>query len=149
MQIHCYRDIAAASIDELIERISGIVSEVTGYRRDLILESLKKRESLSPTAIGKGVMLPHIRLEDIEDDYIFFLRLEKGLCYKSPDGSDISFVFFIMSPLEKKGEYLRLVSAIVRMIKNDDLYNRISAITDSEELRKLLQTNLMSKGNTN
>ncbi len=149
MQIQCHRDIFAQSADDLIEKISDIASGVAGYGRDRILNSLRERESLSPTAIGKGVMLPHIRLEEIDNDYIFLIRLQKPLKYKSPDGTDISLVFFIMSPLEKKTEYLRLVSAIVKIIKNDELYARISATDDPEELKRLLLEHIAAKGTTN
>ncbi|MCX7944876.1 MAG: PTS sugar transporter subunit IIA [Deltaproteobacteria bacterium] len=149
MQIHCLTDITVESPDELIEKLSDVASRITGHPKDEILTSLRERERLSSTAIGKGVMLPHIRVDEIEADYIFFLKLDNPLKYVSPDGVDISFVFFIMSPLEKKTEYLRLVSSIVKMIKNESIYSQIRDVHNSEELKKVIQDNLLVKGITN
>ncbi len=146
MLIHCLRDINADSIGDLIEKIAIISSEITKQNRDNILSGLKEREELSPTAIGKGVLLPHIRLENITDDYLFFIRLDKPLVYKSPDGINISLVFFIMSPSDRKTEYLKLVSLIAKMIKNDETYKRIMTINDQKELESFLQEHLLQKG---
>lgn len=146
MQIYCYQDITADSLEDLINRISDIASNVTGFNKDEIISNLKERERISPTTIGKGTLLPHIRLERVENDYLFFFRLKNTLRYKTPDDMDISLVFFIMSPAERKTEYLKLVSSIVKLIKNENLYNKVLSITNSEDLKRLLQENLLSRG---
>ncbi len=146
MELFCYNNIEADSAEELIGKISEISSGLSGYERGIIYTGLTERERISPTAIGKGVLLPHIRLENLDKDYLFFFRLRKGITYKTPDSAEIRLVFLILSPLDKKTEYLRLISSIVKMVKNQDLYNRITAETDTENLRVLFLENLLAKG---
>ncbi len=146
MEIYCYKDIEITSIDELIQKISEIASEVSGYEKVRIFQHLTERERLSPTAIGKGILLPHIRLENLKSDYLFFFKIKNGLRYKTPDEKDIKLVFLILSPFDRKTEYLRLVSSIVKMINNDAIYNQISTNTDTDELKRLFLVNLFIKG---
>lgn len=147
MQIFCYKDIQANSIDQLLDRISTRAADQSGFAKEKILNDLSERERLSPTAIGRGVMLPHIRIDGISNDYLFLFVLKDGIQYNSPDNTEIRLVFLIISPLEKKSEYLKLVSSIVKMIKTDSIYKQISETSEPEEIKKILINHLLSKGN--
>ncbi len=147
MQIFCYKGIQADSIDELLDKISTIASSQSGFARDRLFTGLSERERISSTSIGKGVMLPHIRIDGITEDFLFFFLLKDRIKYNSPDNTDIKIVFLILSPLEKKSEYLRLVSAIVKMIKNDSIYQQISETQDIDGIKNILINNLFPRGN--
>jgi|GEM_PF-2026069 PTS system nitrogen regulatory IIA component len=146
MEIFCYKDIQADSIDDLLKLISDKVSEVMGYSRDSIYELLRERESLSPTAIGRGVLLPHTRLDSITTHYILIFMLRGEIPYTTPDGSPIRLVFCIISPSDSKTEYLRLVANIVRILKEDTLYNQIFMAEDEQALKGLIADMLRSRG---
>lgn len=145
MQIFCYKGLSAVSIDELLKLIAKEASVITGCKEDLLVMKLLERERLSPTAIGKGVLLPHIRLERAQEDLLLFFTLSERLRYNTPDGRDIGIVFFIVSPAEKKTEYLRLVSSIVRLIKDDDMISELISNDDTEKTKDRLYEHLLLK----
>lgn len=145
MQIFCYKDFNATSIDEVLRLIAREAALVTGCEESILASKLFEREKISPTAIGKGVLLPHVRLERAQEDFLLFFTLSERLKYNTPDGQDIEIVFFIVSPTEKKTEYLRLVSSIVRLIKSEDLISEIVLNSDVEKTKKRLHEHLVLK----
>lgn len=145
MQIFCYTGVSAVSIDDLLKLIGREAALITGCEEDLLVKRLLERERLSPTAIGKGALLPHIRLERAQEDLLLFFILSERLRYNTPDGQDIGIVFFIVSPAEKKTEYLRLVSLIVRLIKNEDMISELISNDDTEKMKDRLYEYLFSK----
>jgi len=146
MEIFCYKEISADSIDDLLKRISEKVSNAMSYNQEKIYLLMRERENLSPTAIGKGVILPHIRIDDITSHFIFVFVLKEEIQYTTPDGLPVRFVFCIVSPSESKTEYLRLVASIVRMLKDDNLYKQISMADDTDKIRDIVASVLTQKG---
>lgn len=146
MQLYFYKDIEANSVDELIATLSDIAGKLCGFEREKISSNLSERERISPTTIGRGVMLPHIRLEGIEEDYLIFLRLKKAFKYTSPDNKDVYLIFFILSPIERKTEYLKLLSLIVKMVKRDDILEILSSEQDEENVKRIILQNLSLRG---
>jgi len=146
MEIFCYKEISADSIDDLLKRISEKVSNAMSYNQEKIYLLMRERENLSPTAIGKGVLLPHIRIDDITSHFIFVFVLKEEIQYTTPDGLPVRFVFCIVSPSESKTEYLRLVASIVRMLKDDNLYKQISMADDTDKIRDIVASVLTQKG---
>ncbi len=147
MQIISYKGISVSSIEDLMNVIATEASRVVGCDGGIILSKLTERERISPTAIGKGVLLPHIRLEKAEEDFIFFFILSDRLKYNTPDGVDIGLVFFIASPMEKKTEYLKLVSSVVRLIKNEQILDDIIFTEDLQAIKSKLFEHLQPKRN--
>jgi len=89
-----------------------------------IIEGLMSRERLGTTGIGRGLAIPHVRYDELDDLLVAVGRSEKGIDFASVDGSPVEIVFLIISPEAKQDDYLaalRWVSVAAR----DEYHNKL------------------------
>ena len=53
----------------ILEKISDLLSRSSGVSKDDIFKRLYEREKLGSTSIGKGVAIPHARIENIDNHF--------------------------------------------------------------------------------
>lgn len=86
--------------------------------REDILTLVYEREKLASTSIGKGIAIPHCRLDNIDKTYVAFCKLKESVDWKSQDGTKVSFVFLVISPTAKPEQHLKALRII-----NQELYD--------------------------
>lgn len=67
---------------------------------DALLDLLLVRERLGPTAIGKGVAVPHGRSLTVLEPRLVVARSRRGVEWNAPDGLPVTLVFLALSPSE-------------------------------------------------
>lgn len=80
-------------------RNAGIVTDAP-----LLVEFLKLRERLGPTAIGKGVAIPHARSAVVQAPRVLMARSPRGIDWGAEDGAAVQLVFLVLSPGEWSDE---------------------------------------------
>ena len=78
-------------------------------------EELQSRDRMASTAIGHGVALPHSRTAHLRKIVAAVGRSERGLPDES--GPRLRLLFVLGTPRSDPGNYLLLVSALCRLIK--------------------------------
>lgn len=73
-----------------------------------------ERESLGSTAIGHGVMIPHIRVKSINKTCGCFLRLQNPVDFGAEDKQPIDLVFGLAVASNDTNEHLKTLSNIVK-----------------------------------
>ena len=85
---------------------------------------VRDREKIVSTGIGMSVALPHAKLSDLK----FFIAigvLSKGVDWQALDGHPIRLIFLIGGPEDKQTEYLKILSALTSLIKDEALRKKI------------------------
>ena len=100
--------------------------------------ALQERESLGPTGVGKGIALPHARLESIDSIMGIFLRLEKPLDFESVDRQPVDLIFALLAPLDAGVEHLKALALVSRTMRDASLCSKLRANTDPSTLHTLL-----------
>lgn len=100
--------------------------------------ALQERESLGPTGVGKGIALPHARLESIESVMGIFLRLEKPLDFESVDRQPVDLIFALLAPLDAGVEHLKALALVSRTMRDTNLCSKLRANTDPSTLHTIL-----------
>ena len=111
---------------------------VYGVDRDTVLESLEEREALGSTGFGRGVAIPHARIDMIGRPVAVLLRLQSPVDFGAADGMDVDLVFGLLSPNNAGVSHLHALAAISRMVRDDDMHQALSDAQDSEALYALL-----------
>ncbi len=113
--------------------------DVSNEEKRIIENTIFYREELMSTGIGLGVAIPHARLENINDIQIFVCVLKKECKdYESIDNLPVTTVFLIILPKEKHKEYIQILSAIVKDIKNNNLVADIHNADNETEIYERL-----------
>ncbi len=129
--------------DALKELVSLLVKnkKIPVSRKDKVLSSLLAREKLGSTAIGKGVALPHARLDFIKKPLLVISVSAKGIDFDSLDGELVSVIFLILSPKSSGGSHVKLMAVISRLLRDKFFLERLKSISGSKDLKKLITTN--------
>jgi PTS system nitrogen regulatory IIA component len=134
-------DLKAQTKDGILRELTDRIAQGHGVRDpELLLEMLKRRESLGSTGIGKGVAIPHGRSLAIADLKVLFGISRKGVDYDAIDGKPVHLFFLIVAPpQDKKNEYLPLLGKIAELVKDKKVRDRLSAVEHFDQLRDLLE----------
>ncbi len=127
-----------ASLDLLIDLLD---KRGKLHNRSAFREAIYKREELASTGIGRGIALPHARLDKCED---FFIAVgihqgEEGLAWDTIDGMPVRLIFLIGGPEKYQTAYLKLLSQITLFAKNEAFLSNILHIATEKEAMDLMQ----------
>src|SRR5262249_9729493 len=89
---------------------------------DLLRETLLLRERLAPSAIGKGVAIPHARSLAVIEPRLVVARSRRGLAWGASDGGPVQIVLLALSPSERSEvahhEFLARAVGVARLQRN-------------------------------
>lgn len=105
------------------------ISDVDGLYRQLW-----QREELGSTAIGKGVAIPHCKVEGLEQVVMAIGLCPRGVEYDSEDGQPVRLLFLLLSPEHAPAEHLQSLAAISKWVKADRHVERILAMDDAQTI---------------
>ncbi len=95
-----------------IARLAGKSKVLEGIDEQDIFAGLEARESLGSTGVGKGVAIPHCRLESVTDFVVGIVTIPSGIDYESVDDDKVRIIVFIIAPEVVSGKHVRLLSVI-------------------------------------
>jgi fructose-specific phosphotransferase system IIA component len=117
----CYLpDLKSTTKNEVIEELIEPLIE-TGILKNsnLVLETLKKRETLGSTGIGKGVAIPHCRTLAVSKIHIVCGVSRKGIEYDATDKKKVNLIFLILAPPnDEANRYLPILGTLVERIRD-------------------------------
>ena len=106
-------NLTVKSKEELLDLLSKDAVKVgAGDSSEDILEDLWNREKELPTAVGKGIAIPHCRSKSIKSSKLLFYRLNKGITWDVNE--EINLAFAILTPNGENNQHLVLLSKISR-----------------------------------
>jgi len=112
-------------LEELLEPLN-----LPEERKKLVLEALKKRESIGSTGIGKGIAIPHTRSVVLDDVYLVVGRSTEGVDFQALDGKPVHLFFLLCAPPQDPGTRylitLGMIANIARKIIKSDEYMKIN-----------------------
>ncbi len=129
---------AFGSKKRLFQELGELAALTHGVGSADVSTALQERETLGPTGVGKGIALPHARLETIDSVIGIFLRLEKPLDFESVDRQPVDLIFALLAPQDAGVEHLKALALISRTMRDTSLCSKLRANTDPSTLHTLL-----------
>jgi PTS system nitrogen regulatory IIA component len=122
-----YFNIAGKTAQEAIGELIKAARLPESMDRQALLTAVLQRESLSPTAVGHGISIPHPRnpmAPSLEDERIVVGYARAPIDFGALDKKPVSIVFLIISSSQKS--HLNILS-------------RLSFLLHDESFRKILE----------
>lgn len=88
----------ATSKKHLMQELAQRAADAYGLSQRPVFEALLERERLGSTGMGRGVAIPHARLEGLDRIVGVFSRLQKPIDYDAADGEPVDLVFALFAP---------------------------------------------------
>ncbi|MBR2723317.1 MAG: PTS sugar transporter subunit IIA [Lentisphaeria bacterium] len=115
-------------MDEIISR----AADLTKLNRDTVYRLTWKREKMMTTAVGKGLALPHIRVNDIPAPVIIIGVAKNDIAdYVAQDGKPVRVIVFMAAPDENQDAYLQLLGSVSRKMREDGVIEKLLESTEN------------------
>ncbi len=124
-------------IDFLTEKSASVLTNID---INLIRNEVWHRESLMSTGIGLGIAIPHIRIDNVAQIEVFFAVNTKDIIdYDAIDSKPVRIVILIVAGINMQNQYLKALSTITALLKNDNIREQLLACQDNAEIEKTLR----------
>jgi len=133
-------DLEAAGKEEALERlVAHLVEKKRVKSGHVVLEALKKRESLGSTGIGKALAVPPGRTTVTNALTVLYARSVEGIPWDSMDHKPVHFIFLILAPhQEKENHYLPLLGKIVEFARDAAVRRKLMKVNTHAGLLDVL-----------
>jgi nitrogen PTS system EIIA component len=107
---------------------------------DGIVRSIVTRErTRGTTGFGKGVAVPHAKVEGLAQIVAAVGRSSGGVDFASLDGQPVHIVFLIVSPADQPDEHLRAMDLIFRHLQQEKFRKFLRQLDSAEHIYDLLK----------
>ncbi|MEM8654455.1 MAG: PTS sugar transporter subunit IIA [Pseudomonadota bacterium] len=128
----------ASSKKRLFHEIGDLVQSAYDLNAGLVVESLIAREALGPTGVGRGVALPHARLDGTSDVVGAFVLLDKPIDFDAVDRQPVDIAFALFAPEEAGVEHLKALALVSRTLRDGAICTKLRANPDPTTLFAIL-----------
>jgi len=106
----------------------------------ILFKTLKRRENLGSTGIGKGIAIPHCRSLVVNELRLAYGRKPEGIEFNAIDDAPVHNFFLIVAPpLEVSNQYLPVLGKVAQFAKDPDIPKKLSDLSDPSEFLALLE----------
>ncbi|MBI5273909.1 MAG: PTS sugar transporter subunit IIA [Chlamydiales bacterium] len=134
------------SRNEALEKLTNALFQ-TGKIADktMFYESLLEREKIVSTGIGMGIAIPHAK-QRLYSEFFLAIGIEqnKGIDWGSIDNLPVHLIFVIGGPSDRQNEYLTILSALTKLIRNKELRSNLIHAKTKEEICYLIKNQEIS-----
>lgn len=131
-------DLDATNKRAALQLLAAEAAERLGRAEREILDALKARENVGSTALGRGVALPHARIEGSIAPIMIFARLRRPVDYEAPDEEPVDLVILVLWPAESPEGLMPTLSETCRAIREPQVLQRLRSAKTPEEVVALL-----------
>lgn len=112
--LHVQATKRTAALNEVARLLEGHpeVGNFAGFYDELLA-----RDRLDTTCLGNGIALPHARTEHVKQIVLAVGRSDAGIPFDA-NGEIVKLFFVLGTPKSKPGDYLAVVSALCKMLRD-------------------------------
>ncbi|MCC5856779.1 MAG: PTS IIA-like nitrogen regulatory protein PtsN [Ectothiorhodospiraceae bacterium] len=103
-----------------------------------IFNKLISREKLGSTGLGRGVALPHARIEGSTRAHGAFIKLRDGIDFDAFDHQPVDLLFALVVPEHFTDEHLQILARLAEMFSDAGLCQRLRSTNDPASARQLI-----------
>jgi PTS system nitrogen regulatory IIA component len=123
-----------------LQELATMAADRTGLDATEIFNTLLQRERLGSTGLGRGIAIPHVKLEGLDGILCMFARLEEPIEYESHDSEPVDLIFLLLAPSHASGDHLKALASISRVVHQPSTLDALRNAPDADALRSALTT---------
>lgn len=125
--------------DALLSELVQVVAAGDAIDEDEVLRAVREREAVLSTGIGHGVAIPHGKSAAVSQ-----LRMAAGTTaapieFDALDGQPVGLFFLLVGPETAAGPHIKALSRISRLVRRDDIRERLVSAKDAGEFLEALR----------
>jgi len=104
-----------------------------------VLRAVREREAVLSTGIGHGVAIPHGKSPALSELRLAAGYTEAPVDFDALDGQPVRLFFLLVGPEAAAGAHIKALSRISRLVRKDDMRQRLLAARDAHEFYQVLR----------
>jgi mannitol/fructose-specific phosphotransferase system IIA component (Ntr-type) len=104
-----------------------------------LIKAVIKRENEASTGMGKGVAVPHVKHEAVEDVVAVVGLSSGGIDFSSLDKQSVYSVILLLSPADNPDRHLQAMENIFKHLQRDRFRRFLRQCQTAEQIKDLLQ----------
>jgi PTS system nitrogen regulatory IIA component len=128
-------NVSGETVAEVLRNAVETINTPSNKSKEVILSALLSREELMPTAIGKGIAIPHPRnpiITDIKSASVSICYLEKPVDFGSLDNQPVRTLFILLTASPKM--HLAILSKISYLCSNESFLEMLEKRYSKENI---------------
>jgi mannitol/fructose-specific phosphotransferase system IIA component (Ntr-type) len=131
-------NLTSESKDETLKQLVALLN-LDEKSESILYKTLKRRENLGSTGIGRGIAIPHCRSLVVSRLRLAYGRKLEGVEFKAIDDQPVyNFFLIVAPPLEVSNQYLPVLGKIAQFAKDDDIPGLLKELGEPDEFLRLL-----------
>ncbi|MEJ2177670.1 MAG: PTS sugar transporter subunit IIA [Gammaproteobacteria bacterium] len=131
-------DLSTTSRKRLFENIAELSSGAQdGISADCVFKTITERERLGSTGLGKGIAVPHGRIENLTRPVISIIRLKQPIEYDTPDDKPVWLAVGLLVPAYANETHLNLLSTLARCFQDSDFIDAVKRCSSPDQVSQL------------
>jgi PTS system nitrogen regulatory IIA component len=133
-------DLKSDTKDDLLKELVSLLG-LDAKSEATLFKTLKRRENLGSTGIGKGIAIPHCRSLVVNRLRLAYGRKPSGVDFNAIDGAPVHNFFLIVAPpLEVSNQYLPVLGKIAQFCKDQEVTDLLLELETPEDFLTLLES---------
>ena len=109
---------AVSNKKALFQHLGQAAEREYGLSQSMVIERLTERERLGSTGFGKGVAIPHGKIEGLGQIVGLFCRITHPIDYQAIDDLPVDLVFCLLSPPDAGADHLKALAKASRWLRD-------------------------------
>ncbi|MGB1841504.1 MAG: PTS sugar transporter subunit IIA [Longimicrobiales bacterium] len=132
-------ELESTTKDDVLSELVALL-DLDGKSEGVLYKTLKRRENLGSTGIGKGLAIPHCRSLVANRLRLAYGRKPSGLDFNAIDDAPVhNFFLIIAPPLEVSNQYLPVLGKIAQFAKDPDIPGLLAELESVDDFLELLE----------
>ena len=133
-----FTDADISSKKRLLEFIAEHAAEELSLPTNIIYNKLLERERLGSTGLGKGIAVPHARLNNISDPHACLLKLKQAINYDAIDKQKVDLIFVLFIPQESTDEHLQILASLAKIFSKKPVTEKIRISHSADDIIQII-----------
>ena len=129
----------------VFDKICREAFEKYNIDKNLLLNSMIKREKIGTTTIGNGIAIPHVQNNQIIKPCCIITILSDGLDFDALDNNPVDLIVFLILPEVSKSENLQILAQISRLLRDADITDKLRGCKSEESAFAIISQHLNNK----
>lgn len=119
----------------VLQTLAGLLKSQTDVASSQnIMEALVAREKLGSCNLGRGIALPHARLNNISVPALALMTLKQPISYDNFNKQAVDIVCGLIIPEKDADLHLDLLAQLAELLQNEDFCQRLRLAQDNQQL---------------
>ena len=134
---HVCARLVATDKRQLLDHVASLLAG-DADEEQMIAAALSQREKLGSTGIGRGVAIPHARIEGINEVRAALIQLAEPIAFDAIDGQPVDLIAAMVVPEHSPEQHLHLLAELAELFSSSELTTAMRHAESGSALREEL-----------